>query len=445
MKTTSIKGNTLGRRIDELLTMTSSDDLLDELHVGQTFASMETARESVRHVMVAQRLSYKVVSSDPKRFHASCRSRKETGCKFFIRIAYMHRADHFELRKLIPHTCDLSSHLDWKASNSAKLIACRHEDIIKSDFRMKPRQIQNAERLQHFNKILYKQAWRAKKEIQKNAFMDTTKSFQFIYPFLEAITDGGLDPEQEYDDEGNYATSRANAAISRSDDGIFEWCHVAPRACIYAFRHCRRFLCFDGAHLKSNNSLVLLVATTLDSNEEILPLMWGLAKSESSDSWLEFLRAFREYFLKNPVTSEQDREAFEYLTIISDRAKGLIPAVAQVFPKAFHYHCTQHLAENVGNEHGRKIEKIFRAGCQVESKTEFRTCLDQVESLSATARQYLNQIDRKHYATSHAPLVDFPRFGQTCSNISESINSAWMVSNLEGNQCTLGLNIPIGG
>lgn len=30
--------------------------------------------------------------------------------------------------------------------------------------------------------------------------------------------------------------------------------------------------------------------------------------------------------------------------------------------------------------------------------------------------------------TSNAPLVDLPRFGQTCSNISESINSVWMVS-----------------
>ena len=407
--------------------MASSQNLPDTLFVGQTFASIDEAKKSVLHVMVTQRLSFKVTSSDQTRFHAICRSSKETGCKFFLRIAYMNRSDQFELRKLIPHTCDLSSHQDWKASRSAKLIAHRHGDMVKSDFRTKPRQIQTAERLQHSNQISYLQAWRTKREIQKSAFMDKTKSFQHILPFLKAITDGGLDTDTDLDNDGNFAT-RAHAAISTSDDGTFQWCHVAPRACIHAFWHSRQFICVDGAHMKSDMNLVLLVLTTLDANEEVLPLMWGFARNESKESWLDFLNSFRQYFLDNLETTEKERDDFEHLTIISDRAKGLIPAVAEVFPKAFHYHCTQHLAENVGNEFGKKVARIFRAACLVESKAKFKAFLDQIESLSTPARHYLNQIDTKHYATSYAPLVDFPRFGQTCSNISESINSAWMVS-----------------
>lgn len=180
--------------------------------------------------------------------------------------------------------------------------------------------------------------------------------------------------------------------------------------------------------MKSDKNLVLLVLTTLDANEEILPLMWGFARNESKEPWLDFLHSFREYFRDNLDSTEKEHDDFEHLTIISDRAKGLVLAVAEVFLKAIHYHCTQHLAENVGNEFGRKIEKIFRAACLVESKAKFRAFFDQIESLSVPARHYLDQIDAKHYATSYAPLVDFPRFGQTCSNISESINSAWMVS-----------------
>lgn len=331
----------------------------DTLYVGQTFASIDAAKQSVLHVMVTQRLSFRVTSSDPTRFHAKCRSSDETGCKFFIRIAYMNRSDQFELRKLDPHTCDLSSHQDWKASNSAKLIAHRQEDMVKSDFQTRPRQIQNAERLQHSNQISYKQAWRAKKEIEKNTFLDAKMSFQLVLPFLETITDNELDEDAELDDEGNYATSRANAAISRNDDGSFEWCHVAPRACINAFWHSRRFICADGAHMKSDNNLVLLVITTLDSNEEILPLMWGFARSESKESWLNFLRGFREYFLDSLDTTEKERSDFEYLTIVSDWAKGLVPAVSEIFPKAFYYYCTQYLTENVGNEFRKKVERIF--------------------------------------------------------------------------------------
>lgn len=180
--------------------------------------------------------------------------------------------------------------------------------------------------------------------------------------------------------------------------------------------------------MKSDKNLVLLVLTTLDANEEILPLIWGFARNESKESWLDFLHGFREYFLDNLDTTEKERDDFEHLTIVSDRVKGLVLAIAEVLPKAFHYHCTQHLAENVGNEFRKRIERIFRAACLVETKAKFKAFLNQIESLSAPTRHYLDQIDIKHYATSNAPLVDFPRFSQTCSNISESINSAWMVS-----------------
>lgn len=177
--------------------MASSRNLSSTLFIGQTFALFDEVKESVLHVMVTQRHSFKVASSDRTRFHAICRSSEETGCKFFLQIAYMNRSDQFELRKLVPHTCDLSSHQDWKASRSAKLIAHRQGDMVKSDFRTRPRQIQTAERLQHSNQISYLQAWRAKKEIQKNAFMDKTKSFQLILPFLQTITDDGLDTDMD--------------------------------------------------------------------------------------------------------------------------------------------------------------------------------------------------------------------------------------------------------
>lgn len=46
-------------------------------------------------------------------------------------------------------------------------------------------------------------------------------------------------------------------------------------------------------------------------------------------------------------------EGLAHLIIVSDRANSLVPAVADVLREAFNYHCTQHLAENVGNEYGK--------------------------------------------------------------------------------------------
>lgn len=52
----------------------------------------------------------------------------------------------------------------------------RHTDMVKSEFREKPCQIESVERLQKSNQIPYKQAWRAKKEVQKGTFIDANKS-----------------------------------------------------------------------------------------------------------------------------------------------------------------------------------------------------------------------------------------------------------------------------
>jgi hypothetical protein len=401
-------------------------DQQPSLFIGQTFLSITAAKEAVLAEAIAQGLSFKVTHSDKKRFHVICGAKDKTGCPFHIRIALMSQTTDIQLRKLVPHTCDFTSHEKWRRSNNAKLIASRHNDMIRSDFQIKPNQIQNIERLQFSNQIPYSQAWRAKREVQKAAFMDKYDYYQLICPFLESITDKGLDPDLDEDADGNYATSRADAAISRDpSNNQFQWCIVAPRACINAFWSSRRFICLDGAHMKSEKELILLIITTLDANENTLPLMWGFATSESTESWTNFLKYFRQFFIDS-VPDIEERESYEYLTIVSDRAKGLVPAVSEVLPKAFQYHCTQHLSANVGTEFGKNCEKLFRAACLVESRAQFKDYLDQIQSCSVPAREYVDHIDAKRYATSAAPLVDFPRFGQTCSNIVESMNNAWM-------------------
>ena len=395
------------------------------LDVGQTFPTIEAARDAVHAATVAQGLSFKVKSSDQRRFIAICRAKESTRCPFFLRIAFQARIGKVVLRKLVPHTCSVTSHEGWKRSNSSKLVANRHYEIVRSDPKTKPRQIQNLERLNFSNQIPYLQAWRAKEAVHATAFLHRKASYQLIYPFLESITDRGLNPDAMGDIDETLTAPRAKASISRDRDNQFEWCYIAPRACINAFWHNRRLICLDGAHMKAETDLVLLIVTTLDANENTLPLMWGVAKEESLKSWTNFLYGFREFFMDG-IADDEKRDFYEHLTVISDRGKGLVPAVTEVLPEAFHYHCVQHLAANVGTEFGKKAERLFRAACLVDSESKFRRQLDQIEAISPAARHYIDQIDPTRYAVSAAPLVDFPRYGQTCSNIAESMNSAWM-------------------
>ena len=92
----------------------------------------------------------------------------------------------------------------------------------------------------------------------------------------------------------------------------------------------------DGSHLCGKYPGVLLVAVTLDANNKLFPIAFAFAEAERSDSW--------EWFLANlPLSLGQPTN----LIIISDRQKGLVPALANIIPSATHCYCCRHLAENI--------------------------------------------------------------------------------------------------
>lgn len=123
------------------------------------------------------------------------------------------------------------------------------------------------------------------------------------------------------------------------------------------------------------------------------------------------------------TTSDKDEFRF---AIISDRGKGLDPAIAKFFPEpyAFHYYCTQHLAENVKERFSTEIESLFRQLMQVPTISEHASIISKIFEISAAAVTYIDGIgDRSHYCKAYAPLFDYPRYGHTTSNIGESMNS----------------------
>ncbi|GJZ97435.1 putative reverse transcriptase domain-containing protein [Tanacetum coccineum] len=75
----------------------------------------------------------------------------------------------------------------------------------------------------------------------------------------------------------------------------------------------------------------------MDDNNHILPLAYGVGKSETFRSWDWFLTK-----LKECIIGKQDN-----LTIISDGAGSIALAIKNVFPDAFHGRCCHHLLMNL--------------------------------------------------------------------------------------------------
>ena len=91
--------------------------------------------------------------------------------------------------------------------------------------------------------------------------------------------------------------------------------------------YCRPIIGVDGTFLKRAVKGVLLTAVGHDANNQIYPIAWAVVQSETTDSWLWFIKK-----LKHDLVL-QDGNGF---VIISDRSKGLKSAMESELPKAEH-------------------------------------------------------------------------------------------------------------
>nr|XP_048332880.1 uncharacterized protein LOC125423256 [Ziziphus jujuba var. spinosa] len=88
----------------------------------------------------------------------------------------------------------------------------------------------------------------------------------------------------------------------------------------------RPFIGIDGCHLKGQFGGVLLTAVGVDANNSIFPLAFSVCEGENYDSWIWFLNLISEY-----IGVHETRR----ISFMSDRQKGLLKAINEVFPNAF--------------------------------------------------------------------------------------------------------------
>ena len=65
----------------------------------------------------------------------------------------------------------------------------------------------------------------------------------------------------------------------------FTRCFVAPAATKMAMKLVQPLLFLDGCHTKSRYRMTLLTACTMDGNDKVLPIAWGLVPIENADNW----------------------------------------------------------------------------------------------------------------------------------------------------------------
>jgi hypothetical protein len=218
---------------------------------------------------------------------------------------------------------------------------------------------------------------------------------------------------------------------------VFKRACFFPSSCIQATKHCKPIFGLDGTHLKGemHKRGVYLVATTKDYNNHIVVGI-ALVSVENYDNWRWFLSELQE-----AMTNTEFNPVF-----ISDRQKGLLVSVSELFPRSVHRFCLRHIIENISKlGHALSPEEkgfVFRMA-RAESEHEFASELASLASTRAKAAEYLRSIDREHWVTyaiherqetaqlaaTDAPRLNYATFDEVTSNLSETANN-WI-----GNDC----------
>ncbi|KAG7366474.1 MULE transposase domain containing protein [Nitzschia inconspicua] len=170
----------------------------------------------------------------------------------------------------------------------------------------------------------------------------------------------------------------------------------------------------------------LYLATVKSALDDLYPVAFAITvDGEDLQGWLCFLEHLTAS-APNLITEHFRREcSYKLFTFMSDRGKGLITALRNVFPDNHNCYCVVHIRRNVETDFGKKIATMVTPLSTTSSLPEKRALLTELERKSPDAYKYLTDIGAKRWMDS-AWLEDEklpPRYGFRNSNISESANN----------------------
>ncbi|XP_052622270.1 uncharacterized protein LOC111919771 [Lactuca sativa] len=159
------------------------------------------------------------------------------------------------------------------------------------------------------------------------------------------------------------------------------------------FRRKREFLGLDGAFMKGPYPGMILTAVGLDGNNCTYPVAYGVVESENYSSWT--------WFLKN-LGDDLDLSTNSNFTFITDRQKGVLPAIAKLFPCAENRFCLRHIHENMKRKwRGKEFKDCLWKCATTSTVQQFNHAMEELKKLNNDAYEWLKAIPPQHWSRSH--------------------------------------------
>ncbi|XP_076943028.1 uncharacterized protein LOC143613073 [Bidens hawaiensis] len=174
----------------------------------------------------------------------------------------------------------------------------------------------------------------------------------------------------------------------------------------------RDLLGLDGCFMKGPFPGQILTAVGMDGNNGIYPLAHSLVEAETTTSWTWFLECLGD---------DLDLHSNSNFTFISDRQKGIIPALQKVFPSAEPRYCLRHIHENMKPRwRGVVLKNMLKKYAFATTPQEFERSMKEIQDKDTSIYDWLKEIPPKHWFRAYFSVR--PRCGVLLNNLYEVFN-----------------------
>ena len=256
----------------------------------------------------------------------------------------------------------------------------------------------------------------------------TLRSFQQIVPYV---------------DEMRKSNPNSVIGYTKSEDEDLIDVHFFPPFMNDALQFVRPVVSLDAAHLRSEWLGILYIASVLTGNNDVFPIRFMISSgNENRATWTQMLNLLKEAcpILDLRGNDGQDIPPREHpFLFVSDRDKGLLPALREVFPRNLDISCARHIQQNVKTRYGKDCAMHIITIARTYSRRKASDKLDMIHQLKPSAADYVANLDTSGVLWKYSQWVDPerylpPRYGIITSNTSECVNSmfnqardlAWM-------------------
>ncbi|GMI07370.1 hypothetical protein TrLO_g7542 [Triparma laevis f. longispina] len=186
---------------------------------------------------------------------------------------------------------------------------------------------------------------------------------------------------------------------------------------------------------------------TLDGDGRTTMLAWGVCAAEDTKCYIRFLRDLKDYELPSLSGNDEPVKVFEKIMnkpehiVISDRDKGIVPAIQEVFPRAGKKHCMWHVKENIkkkiggANNWDETLNDLVSEAWKAPTEQEFNAAMKDIMNWDRKGKrgkrgtghkvwEYLCKIPVEEWALW--PIADSIKlYGQVVSTQIEGLNNTY--------------------